>query len=71
MTLNCPYCKNSNYCDCLFSPLRAEALGDAHPTGVPPPAAQYQSPAEGRYQHMVAPPTTGDPLITSCTTRPG
>lgn len=58
---------------CLFSPFREEALSDAqwwHPTGVPPPPAQYQSSAEGCYQHRDAPPTTRDPLITSCTTWP-
>lgn len=83
--LNCLYCKYFILPNvlwhklqttevCLFSPFREEALSDAqwwHPTGVPPPPAQYQSSAEGCYQHRDAPPTTRDPLITSCTTWPG
>lgn len=36
------------------------------PTGLPPPA-RYQSSAEGSYRRGNAPPTAGDPLITSRT----
>jgi len=53
---------NSQYTHggCLFSAFREEALNDVLwclPTGLPPPPAQYQSSAEGCYQHGDAPPT--------------
>lgn len=62
----------NSQCDhrgCFCGASREEALSDAqwwHPTGL-----RYQRSAGGRYQPGDAPPTAGDPLITSHTTWTG